>query len=172
MRMCWATCLKDCSGTGKTTMAYAVARELNATVWHVGSQECRVDRLAEIVTHCHYVPQAGLNGFHVVIVDEADVISEAAQKYLLSKLDGTEPCPHTIWIFTANETERPEERFLSRCTIKLEFNSYGAGDAIADLLSRVWTAKAPSAVAPNFKRLACGNVRESLQRLETELLAI
>jgi replication-associated recombination protein RarA len=159
-------------GTGKTSMAYAVARELNATVWHVGSQECRVDRLAEIVTHCHYIPQAGLHGFHVVIVDEADVMSDAAQKYLLSKLDGTEPCASTIWLFTCNSPERLEKRFQSRCTIKLEFNSYGAGDAIADLLARIWNTKAPSSAAPNFKRMACGNVRESLQRLETELLAI
>jgi replication-associated recombination protein RarA len=159
-------------GTGKTTMAYAVATELNATVWHVGSQECRVDRLAEIVGHCHYVPQAGLSGFHLVIVDEADVMSDAAQKYLLSKLDGTEPCPNTIWIFTCNSVERLEERFLSRCTIKLEFNSYGAGSEITALLERIWETKAPAdAARPVFKRLACSNVRESLQRLETELLA-
>ena len=160
------------SGTGKTSMAYALAAELNATVWHVGSQDCRVDVLKDISHNCHYVPKAGLKGFHVVIVDEADVMSDAAQKYLLSKLDGTEPCPNTIWIFTCNSTDGLEKRFLSRCIIKLEFNSYGAGDAIADLLSRIWTAKAGTAEAPNFKRLACGNVRESLSRLETELLAV
>lgn len=166
-----AMLFKGSSGTGKTSMAYALANELDATVWHVGSQDCRVDRLKEISNHCNYIPQAGLHGFHVVIVDEADVMSDAAQKYLLSKTDGTEPCPNTIWIFTCNGTDGLEERFLSRCTIKLEFNSYGAGDAIAEFLAKVWCVKAPSATAPNFKKLACGNVRESLQKLEVELLA-
>lgn len=92
-------------------------------------------------------------------------------KYLLSKLDSSEACPNTIWIFTCNATDKLEERFLSRC-IKLDFNSYGSGSEIADLLARVWKDKAGDAPCPNFKRLACGNVRESLQRLESELLSV
>jgi DNA polymerase III delta prime subunit len=163
---------KGSSGTGKTSLAYAFAAELDADVWHVGSQDCKVDRLKEISARCFYVPKAGLQSFHVVIVDEADVMSDAAQKYLLSKLDGTENCPNTIWIFTCNSTEGLEERFLSRCLVLPDFNSYGAGDEIAGFLARVWKAKAGTAEAPNFKKLACGNVRESLQRLETELLAV
>jgi replication-associated recombination protein RarA len=167
-----ALLFKGSSGTGKTSLAYAFASELNADVWHVGSQECKVDRLKEIVARCYYVPSAGLQSFHVVIVDEADVMSDASQKYLLSKMDGTESCPNTIWIFTCNGTDGLEERFLSRCIVLPDFNSYGAGNEIADFLARVWQAKAPCATAPNFKKLACGNVRESLQRLETELLAV
>ncbi len=159
-------------GSGKTSMAQAFAAELNATVWHIGSQDCKLDTLQEVVTHCHYVPKAGLRGYHVVIVDEADCMSDASQKYLLSKLDSTGAIANTIWIFTANATDKLEERFLSRC-LKLDFNSYGAGSGITDLLARIWQAKAPTtAEVPNFKRLACGNVRESLQRLETELLAV
>ena len=162
-------------GTGKTTCAYAFTSELGAEVHHVGSQECKVDTLQSIVSMCHRVAFNFETGnpatCHVVIVDEADVMSDAAQKYLLSKLDGTEPCPHTIWIFTCNATDRLEERFLSRCDIKLEFNSYGSGNDIADLLARIWSIKAPSAPLPNFKKLACGNVREALSRLEMELLS-
>lgn len=156
-------------GCGKTTLAYAFGRELGAEVHHIGSQECTVDRLRELVRTCQYVPLSG--GYHVVIVDEGDVMSDASQKYLLSKLDGSEPCPSTIFIFTCNSTDRLEERFLSRC-LKLEFNSYGSGQEIADLLARIWQAEAGEAPAPNLKKIACGNVRESLQRLETELLAI
>ena len=159
------------SGSGKTTMAQAVARELNATIWHIPSQDCKVDKIAEISAHCHYVPRSGLAGFHLVICDEADQMSSAAQLAMLSKLDGSDPCPSTIWIFTCNATDRLEERFLSRCAIKLDFNSYGAGSEIADLLARVWASKT-EAPPPNFKKLACGNVREALSRLETELLSI
>lgn len=167
-----ALLFKGPAGTGKTTMAESVARELDATVWHIPSQECKVDKIAEIAAHCHYVPKAGLKGFHVVICDEADQMSPAAQLALLSKLDGSDPCPQTIWIFTCNETDRLEERFLSRCTIKLDFNSYGASEEIASLLQKIWEAKAGSASAPNFKKLVCGNLRESIARLETELLAV
>jgi replication-associated recombination protein RarA len=167
-----ALLFKGASGCGKTSLAYAFARELNADVWHVGSEECRVDRLKEIVSRCYYVPSAGLNSFHVVIVDEADVMSDASQKYLLSKLDGTESCPNTIWIFTCNSVERFEDRFLSRCLVLPDFNGYGASADVCELLARIWHAKAGQAEAPNFKRLASGNVREALQRLETELLAV
>ncbi|HVB56865.1 MAG TPA: AAA family ATPase [Candidatus Acidoferrales bacterium] len=155
-------------GTGKTSMAYAFAAEMRAEVHHVGSQECKVERLQELVRICQYVPLCG--GFHVVIIDEADVMSDASQKYLLSKLDSSEPVPNTIWIFTCNAVDRLEERFLSRCIKLPDFNSYGAGEAIADLLANVWRVEAGTADGPNFRKLACGNVRESLMRLETELL--
>lgn len=165
-----ALLFRGTSGSGKTSMAQAFAKELNADIWHIGSQECKVDRLQEVVARCYYVPSAGLAAYHVVIVDEADVMSGAAQKYLLSKLDSTGSIPNTIWIFTCNSTERLEERFLSRC-IQIDFNSYGSGSDIAELLSRIWKAKAGDAPSPNFKKIVCGNVREALQRLEVELLS-
>jgi replication-associated recombination protein RarA len=168
---CCALLFEGAPGTGKTSMAMAFANELLATIWHIGSQDCKVERLQEVVLHCNYVPKAGLKGFHVVIVDEADTMSDAAQKFLLSKLDSTGTVPNTIWIFTCNSSERLEERFQSRC-LKLDFNSYGAASEITGLLSRIWKAKAPvSAEEPNLKKLACGNVRESLQRLEVALLS-
>jgi Cdc6-like AAA superfamily ATPase len=167
-----ALLFRGATGTGKTSLAYAFANELSADVWHVGSQDCKVDRLKEVSARCWYVPSAGLQSFHVVIVDEADKMSDASQLYLLSKLDGSEPCPNTIWIFTCNSTDGLEKRFLDRCIPVPDFNTYGASEAIAELLARVWQAKAPSATAPNFKKLASGSVRESLQRLESELLAV
>jgi replication-associated recombination protein RarA len=168
---CCALLFEGAPGTGKTSMAMAFAAELEATVWHIGSQDCKVEKLQDTVMHCNYVPRSGLNGFHVVIVDEADTMSDAAQKFLLSKLDSTGTVPNTIWIFTCNTSERLEERFQSRC-LKLDFNSYGAASEITELLARIWKVKAPaSAEEPNLKKLACGNVRESLQRLEVALLS-
>jgi replication-associated recombination protein RarA len=157
-------------GCGKTAMGLALAAELDATLWHVGSQDCTVDRLRELWTHLAYVPKSGLRGFHLVLCDEIDTASDAALKALLSKLDSTERLANVIWIFTCNSDETLDARFISR-TLRLDFNSYGASSEIADLLARIWTLKAPTAPAPDFKKMAVGNVRESLSRLEIEILS-
>ena len=158
-------------GCGKTTISQAFSAELNATLWEVGSQECSVDRLRELTFHLSFVPKAGLTGYHVAVVNEADCMSDAASKFLLSKLDSSGQLKNVIWIFTANDTERLEERFISRC-LKLDFNSYGSSEAISELMSKIWKVKAGDTPAPNFKKIVCGNVRESLQKLEVELLAV
>ena len=155
-------------GVGKTSMALALASELRAELHHVGSQKCNLESLETVVRQCNYVPLSG--GFHVVLIDEADAMSEAAQKYLLSKLDASEPVPNTIWIFTCNATDRLEARFLSRCRV-LEFSSYGLNGQLIELLRRVWAAEANGSPEPNLERLSRGNnVRECLMRLELELM--
>jgi ATPase family associated with various cellular activities (AAA) len=120
-------------GCGKTTIAQAFADELGAELHHVGSQQCQKETLAEISRMCEYAAFDYKTGeakaWHVVLVDEADCASDAAQKYLLSKLDSTGRLDRTIWIFTANATDRLEERFISRC-LRLDFGSYGAGSGI------------------------------------------
>lgn len=162
-------------GCGKTTLAQAFADQLGAELHHVGSTEAKIDVLQNIVSTCQRVAFNFRTGkaatFHVVLCDEIESASDAALKFLLSKLDSAEPCPSTIWVFTTNAIDRLEERFQSRC-LKLDFNSYGSGTEIADLLAHIWQTKAGDAEPPNFKRLACGNVRESLSRLEIELLAV
>lgn len=158
-------------GTGKTSMALAIAETLRAEVHHIGSQQCRLDVLEETVRYCNYVPLNG--GFHIVICDEADAMSDAAQKYLLSKLDSSAPVPNTIWIFTANQTDRLEARFLSRCRT-VEFSSYGIANEATRLLESVWQKETSSTSAPNFARIvkdSANNIRDALMNLETELLA-
>jgi len=156
-------------GTGKTSMAYAFARQIGAEIHHIGSQEATVENVKEVVRMCQYVPLTG--GMHVVIMDEADRMSSATQLYLLSKLDGTEPCPNTIWILTANSTESLQERFTSRCLALPEFNSYGAGKDIRALLTRIWQEQAGGSPIPDMKSVPTSNVREALSWLEVELLA-
>ena len=78
-------------------------------------------------------------------------MTNAAQLALLSKLDSTDPVPYTIWIFTANDTERLERRFLSRCKT-LEFSSYGMAAEIVPYLDKVWHAEGGD---ENIERAAC-----------------
>lgn len=161
------------AGTGKTSMALALASELRAFVHHIPAQTCTVESIARVSFSCNYYPPAGFTR-HLVLVDEADQMSAAAQLALLSKLDGTDPVPDTIWVFTCNATDRLQERFLSRNRV-LNFSTYAIQSDAAALLESVWTAEAPAtAPRPNFARLikdATGNVRAALMELELKLLA-
>jgi len=66
---------------------------------------------------------------HLIVVDQADRTTDAAQVSLLSKLDATNFPLHTIFVFTCNDSTRLEPRFLS---------SHGDGIAkdAAELLAR------------------------------------
>jgi replication-associated recombination protein RarA len=162
------------SGTGKTTMAAALAELIPAEVHHIPSQECNLPTLERIARICQYVPMAGKK-MHMILVDEADQMTAAAQLYCLSKLDGTAKLPNTIWIFTCNSIDRFEGRFLSRNKV-IEFSSYGIAQDAAALLARIWQENAPAgAAAPNFARIvkeSNNNVRESLMKLELELMMV
>jgi ATPase family protein associated with various cellular activities (AAA) len=162
-------------GVGKTSMAFAFARAILAEIHHVPSQECKLETLQSISAMCHRVPYDFQTGtpckWHCVILDEADLMSSAAQNYLLSKLDGSQPCPSTVWIITSNGIDKFEDRFLSRLIQLPKFNGYGTGEDIRGLLSRIWQDRAPNAAVPDFSRVPTSNVREALQWLEVELLA-
>jgi len=93
------------SGVGKSTMALALAAELQAELHKIPSQKCNTQTIEETVRQCWYAPMTP-GGFHVVLCDEADAMTNAGQLQLLSKLDSTDPAPNTICIFSANYTER------------------------------------------------------------------
>ena len=162
------------SGTGKTTMALALAAAIPAEIHHIPSQECNLENLQRVMYTCNFVPMGGKK-FHLVLIDEADQMSPAAQLYLLSKTDSTARPPKTIIIGTANAVDRLQDRFLSRFPV-IDFSSYGIAKDAANLLESVWTKEAPAdAEKPNFARIvkeSNNNIRESLSRLQTELMAL
>jgi DNA polymerase III gamma/tau subunit len=161
------------SGLGKTTMARALADELRADVHFIPSQKCNVETVENTWRLCWNIPLFGPSGWHVIIADEADAMSNAAQLALLSKLDSTDPAPHTVWIFTANDCTRLEKRFLSRCRV-LEFSGYGMRSDLAKFLAEVWKIETGKDGTLNFERIAKdseNNVRDALMTLEVELLA-
>lgn len=159
------------SGTGKTTLAMAIAAAIPAELHHIPSQECNLENIERVRRTCQYVPMEGYK-YHLILIDEADRMSDAAQVSLLSKLDATNFPPNTIFIFTCNANDRLEPRFLSRLHV-VEFSSYGISGAAVELLSRIWDAEGNGAVKPNLARIvkeSNNNVRESLMRIETELM--
>lgn len=158
-------------GIGKTSLALAIAEQMPAELHHVPSQDANVDTFRRIMATCAYVPRLGCRK-HLVLVDEADAMSDAAQKYLLSKLDESARPADTVFIFTSNGTDKLEPRFLSRCEL-VEFSPYGNAKDAATWLELVWDSEAPAGAArPNFARIVkecCGNIRASLMRLQSEL---
>lgn len=156
------------SGTGKTTLAQAIGAELGAEIHHIPSQNCTVDTVKQLRHKLSFAPMFGAR-WHVVIVDEADEMSPAAENAWLSLTDSTNRPVDTIIIFTCNSTEKLKDRFLSRCEV-VKFKAYGIAKDTVELLARVWADETPAgAVAPNFQRIvkeANNNVRESLQVLQ------
>ncbi len=160
------------SGLGKTTMALAMAEEMEAEVHLIPSQKCTVENVEDVTRMCWYATRK-VNGFHLVVVDEADQMTEKAQLALLSKLDSTARPPQTIFIFTCNSTKGLEKRFLSRCIV-VEFSNYALRGELAEFLAKVWQSETGRPGELNFERIAkdsTNNVREALNRLEVELLA-
>jgi DNA polymerase III gamma/tau subunit len=160
------------SGVGKTSVGIALCEMLRGELHHIPSQQCNVANVEDVVRQCHYVPKNGT--FHVVLVDEADQMSKAAQLALLSKLDSIAFPPSTVFIFTCNSTDGLEPRFLSRC-MELKFQSHGIANETANLLERIWQNEAgESAEKPNFLRMvqdSKNNVRDAVNSLQVELLS-
>ena len=75
-------------GTGKTTMARVLADRLNFGLVHVESQGMNVDRVESLKRQTMYYPPEGKLGY-LVLCDECDSMSHAAQYALLSMLDSS-----------------------------------------------------------------------------------
>lgn len=163
-----AWCFVGESGTGKTTLAQAIAGELGAELHHIPSQNCTVETVKQLRHKLAFAPMFGAR-WHVVIVDEADEMSPAAENAWLSLTDSTNRPVDTIIIFTCNSTEKLKQRFLSR-TFVVKFSNYGIQKETAEMLAEIWKKETNGASPlPNFARIvkeANGNVRESLQVLQ------
>jgi DNA polymerase III delta prime subunit len=160
-------------GTGKTSMALAMANEIPAEVRHVPSRECDLAQVENIAYHCHFMPWTGTK-MHLVLVDEANEMTPPAQDAFLSKLDATAFPPNTVFVFTSNSTHRLAERFMSRCRV-VDFAGAPNDIEIAEFLKRVWGLEHGENPAPNFTAIArkCeGNIRSALMELELALLGL
>lgn len=159
-------------GLGKTTLAMALAAQIPAQLHHIPSQDCNLETLRKTISDCYYVPAVGCK-MHLILIDEADQMSNAAQLFLLSKLDSTAFPPDTIFVFTCNSVDRLEERFQSRCG-RVDFSAYGNAKEVVEFAELVWEMEAPAdAEKPNFARLVkecTGNIRSVLMSLQNLLM--
>lgn len=103
------------SGTGKTTLARIVAREVGcapAALQEVNAANYTgVDAWREILQSLAYAPQVG--SATMVIVDECHMLSKSAWNALLK--DTEEPAAHVYWAFCTTEPGRVPKTIRTRC---------------------------------------------------------
>ncbi len=181
------------SGLGKTTLALAIAKAMNAQLHHLPARDVSADLIEKTWEAVHYSTWTGSN-HHVVLCDEADLLRIDLQQRWLSILDSTgnldgalfgdwRPSPpQAVWIFTTNadvkslwRDSRFEQRFLSRVRI-VPFSNYGIRSELADYLRVIWDKEVGTEDGnglPDFTRIAKelrGNVRACLMELEREMV--
>lgn len=178
-------------GVGKSTIALTFAEEAGLSLKPIPAQKCDVLTLDAMSEKLAYSPPRGR--FWVVLVDEADQMTEKAQLQLLSKMDATarlKPCgfggamelgsaPPIIWIFTCNGRgpaglEPPDSllpRFRTRC-MTVEFPAVRK-ETLASFLQTIWRKeRGPKPPKGYFEYIATGDgVRDSLMMLDADLLA-
>lgn len=160
------------TGSGKTAMTLAFAAAIPAQVHLLPANKCTRDNVAKLWMNCQASPKDGFR-MHLVLVDQADLLSRKQQLELRSKIDGPEKVAHVIWVFTATPTDKLDAGLRSRC-MQLKFSTYGNSTAATELLERVWQAEAPTTPPPNFARIikeANGSVRAALMDLDLRLSA-
>jgi replication factor C small subunit len=156
------------TGTGKTTLALALAELLPAELHHVPSRQCDLATIDHLIAVCNRVPWGV--PYHLVLIDEIDQASRDAQYRMLSCTDATAWPPNTIFVFTDNGSTTLEDRFLSRCKT-LVFTTEDISRALPRYLRAI--AKREGYNGVDVNRCICenGNVRDALNRLETEAMA-
>ena len=161
------------AGVGKTSMALALALEIEAEVHHLVPNSTRED-IERAWADCQGFPASGYKR-HLILVDDVDGISKAALTTLLAEL-GTRDCaPDIVWVFTCPDAEKLDRRFRSFCA-EIKFPSYGIAKEATELLKRVWeAARSPASAAElNYARIvkeSNNDIRASLMTLETMLIS-
>jgi DNA polymerase III delta prime subunit len=125
------------SGTGKTTMAYVIANELNATILEVNSShEKNQDTLKKIENFNIVIPPHYITGeksrFKVLLLEELDGAPNSFQESLRRIMEHS---ISTIFIVTCNNLNKIDDAVKSRCFC-LEFKPLSR-DVIINQLSHI-----------------------------------
>lgn len=100
------------AGTGKTSLAKLIVKQLNATYLYINSSDERgIDTIRDKIIP--FASSMGFNGLKIVILDEADYLTPQAQATLRNTIETFSS--NCRFIFTCNYLERIIPPLQSRC---------------------------------------------------------
>jgi DNA polymerase III gamma/tau subunit len=163
--------LEGPSGVGKTSAALIIGAQLAHNCMDLvqyNGADITAQVAETIADAARAMPWNG--GCRVIIIDEADQMTERAQIAFLSILEhlGSK----TIILMTSNEKSDFEPRFLSRLKV-IHFTSQGLADAGAAHLVRIAAENGLELDAKEAKKrmqAVKNNIRAALQALELDIL--
>ncbi len=158
-------------GTGKTTAAIALARDLFGEGWKMSflelnaSDERGIDTVRTTIKQYARTAPLGEVGFKILFLDEADNLTSEAQaslRRLMERYSGS-----CRFILSCNYSSRIIEPIQSRCAV-FRFRAYGP-EAIRALLGRIAAAEgvtvAPEAVE-TIVAASAGDLRRATNLLQ------
>lgn len=102
------------SGTGKTSLARIVARELESSedIWELNAAQLGVGEVDDLVNKigCHPMHSK----YRVLILDEAQALTGPAKSALLKPLEN-DGDPINVWILCTSEVEKLNHALRDRC---------------------------------------------------------
>lgn len=148
------------SGTGKTSAAMALARDLGVVVedgpfggfWEVKAGEQSIDSLRDLMRKIPVTHGFGCvgSGHKLILVEEADRCSKEVATYWLGAIEEIKRnVPRCTVVFTTNHPGKIDARLMSRFS-QVAFNGSRA-DLLADvetLITRLWVAETGRTDAP------------------------
>lgn len=143
------------TGVGKTSAALALAHDLGVDrFWgliHVKAGENNADSIEDVLRQLRLACPAG-SGWKLVLVDEADYMSQKAKNLWLSILEDLPP--RSIVVFTTNDASKFEQRFIDRCE---HFAFSADGRSLRQdgehLVRSIWRAEDVPGDAPSLNQL-------------------
>src|SRR5262249_32261337 len=138
------------SGTGKTSAALALAAELGIKVeraeysglWQIASGEQTGETVRAVMDKLRVTPWEG-SGWRLLIVNECDYMSYAAQMKWLDALENLPP--RTVIVLTTNHAGKLAQRLRDRCeAFTFESGALLMRPDLQALAARVWKAETGS----------------------------
>jgi DNA polymerase-3 subunit delta' len=114
----------------------------------------RTGETRELVHRASIAPARG--GWHVMIIEDADRLTESANNVLLKAIE--EPPPHTVWVLCAPSTEDVLATIRSRCRV-MRLRTPDVADVAAALVERNEVDPAMAAFAARAAQGHIGRAR-------------